>query len=228
MTTFLQMQTRVSTEVGSLSLSDADELALIKRWINEGYERVLIDTRCNVDESSSVITVVAGTDDYSLPTSVLAILEVISSESSQESPMERATPAEIFRMRRANAQQAGSTYSYALNGADRFMVYPQPGSGTTFTFLYVPRPTALSADGDSPSDVPAEFHPLIELWAMSQAGSWADDRTSDQGRRYTDLYDRELSRMVRSLRRKAGRQGGVATVGYGRSIIPNDNSADWR
>lgn len=219
------MQAKISLNTTS---SGAEEV-LLDRWLNEGIVDVLLQTRCNVNSLDMETT--ADEWRYTTPTTILSLLDITyqSTSSSATSSIERVTPAEILRLRE-QGDGGGTPRYYALAGNDLLMLYPTPATVDTISILYVPRPTALSATGNDPSDdtyggIPAEYHKAVEYYALWQAGDYDDDNTSNWGLGYRQTYMELIAQFKKAMRRKGGRSLGRARVGR-RPLRPHDNSQD--
>jgi hypothetical protein len=133
--------------------------------------------------------------------------------------MERVSVGEIRQLRRNSGTAATSpTLYYALAGHNLLMFYPSPAATDTFTIYYVPVPTALSASADDPSTaslggIPKEYHKAIEYFACSEAADVNDDESSTQGQKYFLLYQDQVKKIRRTLRRKGGSLMPRARVG---------------
>lgn len=187
----------------------------------------MLQTGCKVAEADLALT--AGEEDYTLDSAILLIKEAVASGSSGSYRMEQVSPAEIVdrRISTSAAASSGSTLLYALNGANEFMVYPTPASADTVTFYYVPRPVTLSSDSDTPSEIPAEYHPAIEFYALWRLSSYDDDASSGQGERYREEYDRWVKKARRYVNSKGNVRLPRAKVGRHRHRSA-DPSADYR
>jgi hypothetical protein len=226
----------VAYKVG-MSTTDSVEAERLLAWLNEGYEDVLVRTRCKVSCADLALTV--NEWKYTLPTSILSVLEVWIEQSAdgRVMPFERTSSEHIIRLRAGTAVATGSPVRYyALEGSDLLMVWPTPSVADTLELLYVPRPTPLSATGDIPSYVPAEWHKSIELYASWQAGDYTDDGSSGIGEAYRVQYEGPngmggyLRRIRLAIRHKGGRRLGPARVGrrWGQ-LVPHarDQSMGW-
>jgi hypothetical protein len=188
----------------------------ITDWVNDGVLQTLMDTSCYV--TTATLTPGASGADFVLTSSVLEIMDLTSSASNSVYGMERVSPAQILELRRtANAASSPTTY-YALAGQNLLMFYPSPGTTDTFTLYYVPVPTVLSTASDDPSaanfgGVPTEFHKAIEFYACSEAADVNDDESSTQGQKYFLLYQDQVKKIRRVLRRRGGSTMPLAKVG---------------
>lgn len=224
MATLAQFRTRISAKLG-LDNSASGDQTLIDDWVNEGYEDVLLRTRCKV--SSATMDLTAGTADYTLPTDILAAIDMDIATSTDTFPLVRTDAEDILRRRRASTSTDSPSRFYAVEGSNLLLVYPTPSAADTITIYYVPRPTALSATSDEPSDIPSEFHKAIEFYALAEGADYDDDASSAQGERYRILYEQKLFELRKSMRWKGGRRLAPASVGR-RRIPAHDPSADIR
>lgn len=203
------------SSVLSLNLSDATELARIDQWINDGVVEVLGETGSKVTSTSVSLT--AGTGDYSLSATVMRLVWVQNSDSYE---LQVSTPDEI-RRKRLNAA-SDVTREYALDGSDLLMVYPTPSANATLTVYYVPRPAVLATGADTPSELPAEFHRCVALYALWRGADYDDDQSSAQGTRYAQMFEQELARCRKRLNMKGGRKLAPARVST-RVRVPSRN-----
>lgn len=188
----------------------------IDGWVNDGVNQLLIDTACYV--TSATLTPGATGSDYTLDASILEIVEITSSSAAVTYGLERVTPGDLLRMRRSSGTVSSPVMYYALAGQNLLMFHPGPGSADTFTIYYVPVPTALSVSSDDPSTaslggIPTPFHKAIEYFACSEAADANDDQSSQQGLKYFQLYQDQVKKIRRTLRRKGGSVMPLASVG---------------
>ena len=234
MSTFAQLKSNVSKELGLDETASGDEDTLLGRRLNQAVREFLVDTRIYVTTTS--LTVVAGDDPIDLQAggthvpsgdlSVLAIDQIIDSNSV---PLERVSPGDMNELYRASSTAGGSGLRrYALYGANLLRIWPKPGATEVFTFLYTPRPTEMSSGAHDPSSViyggiPAEYHEALEFWALWRLASYDDDTSSAQGDRYLGQYQMMVSKARRGMRLKGGRRLSPARLGR-RSRVSNDPS----
>lgn len=143
--------------------------------------------------------------------------------------LERVSQPELLSRRLVGKSSSPVLY-YALTGANMLQFSPTPNTTDTLNIFYVPAPAALSASSDDPSTaskggVPLQLHEAIEFYACFKGASYDDDQSSSQGQRYHDLYDAELTRYKKLLRRKGGQRNARAVVnGSRRRGALHDNS----
>lgn len=210
-------RTEVSAKT-SLSTSDAAELALIDQWVNDGVSYVTAEGQTKVATATAALT--ANVGDYTLDTGVLRLLWVQNSTRQ----LEPANPTEVLLRRLNTASSSSTPLIYAVNGANMLMVYPTPTAADTLTIYYVPRPVTLSSGSDTPTEIPAEFHRLVTLYALWQAGDYDDDQSSAQGVRYKQDLDEGIRDMRSRVNLKRGQRLPRASVSRGaRSRVPSRN-----
>lgn len=220
MATLTNFRTVVSAKLG-LENTVAGDQPLIDGWLNEGIAEVLTRSRVNVAVATMALTV--GSSDYTLPTQILALDEIYVTDASTSilSRMLRVSPQEILNMRIATQQQGAPPVRwYAQSGSSLLMVFPTPATADTLSIYYVPRPTALSAGSDTPSDVPSEWHKAIEYYALFQGGQYINDSASQNGAMYRALYEDELKKLKTAALHRGGRKLSPAVVGRRGSRSP--------
>jgi hypothetical protein len=176
-----------------------------------------MDTACY--QASATLTPGATGQDFTLDATVLEIVDIDSTSATVGYAMERVSVGELRNLRRNAGNVAASpTVYYALAGHNLLMFYPPPSATDTFTIYYVPVPTALAASADDPSTaslggIPKEYHKAIEYFACSEAADVNDDESSTQGQKYFLLYQDQVKKIRRTLRRKGGSLMPRARVG---------------
>jgi hypothetical protein len=202
----------------------AGDQTYMDSFLNEGVGDVVVKTHCKVLPFTMATT--ANQGDYTLTTTVLALIELNITSGSDDFPLERMTASEILRLRR-NADTGSPSGAYALAGANLLMLYPVPAGVDTITGLYVPRPTTLSSAGDTPSEIPAEWHRLVVYHALFRAADMDDDASSEMGERYRALYDQGIRDMRRAVYQHGGtRMAPIRLRSRRRALVPHNPSAD--
>lgn len=209
-----QFRAELAGKLG-LSTSDNTELALIDQWINDGVAYVVGETKSKVAVATAALTASVG--NYTLDTNILRVLWIETSEGNELQPSD---PLEI-QQRRLNAA-ADNARRYAVEGGNLLMVFPTPSATSTLTIYYVPRPATLTAGSDTPTEIPAEHHRVVTLYALWQGADYDDDQSSAQGERYQQLFEQGLAQMRGRLNRKRGRRLPPAQVSS-RSRVPSRN-----
>ena len=225
MSSLTNFRTEVAAILG-LDNSASGDQPLMDIWINEGVADVLVKTRCKVSPFTMALT--AGTADYTLSTSVLAIVDLYVAATNGDNFLpERVSPSEILRMRLA-ASSDSPALSYAVAGSNLLMVYPTPSAADVLTGSYVPRPTTLSSGSDTPSEIPTEWHKLVVFYTCWRGADADDDTTSEQGERYRGLYEQGIRELRNAVAKKGGFRLAPAQVNpRRRRRVPHFNSADW-
>jgi hypothetical protein len=213
--TLTDFRLRISAKLG-LDNTVAGDQGLIDSWVNEAVSEVLTRSRVNVAVGTMALT--SGSSDYTLPTQILALDEmyVTSAGSSTDTyQMYRKNPLEILQMRIGGAGGTPPVRFYAISGTSLLMVYPTPAAADVLTLYYVPRPATLTTGTDTPSDIPVEWHKVVEYYGCWQAAQFTDSATTQEGNLYRQLYEDELRLMKRAAIHRGGRKLSPAVVGRG-------------
>jgi hypothetical protein len=213
--TLATFRSSIANRLG-LDNSVSGDQGFIDGWVNDGINQLLMDTGCY--QTSQVITPGASAD-YVLGTNVLEIIDLAPTVTGFSYGMERLSVGELLQLRRnAGVASASPTLYYALAGNNTLLFYPTPAAADTFTMYYVPVPTALSVSSDDPSTaslggIPVAFHKAIEFYACSEAADANDDASSQEGAKYFQLYQDQVKKIRRTLRRRGGSLMPRARVG---------------
>ena len=230
-TTLTQLHTNAAKILGldSETASSGDQV-LVTFYANEAVRQVLIETKCRVTSQS--LTPGANAD-YTLAASVLEIVDWTTTASGDIYPLERASVAEILRLRRATATTGTPTRFYALAGHDTVMFYPTPAAADTFTTYYIPLPTEMTTGANDFSTntyggIPVSLYPCVENYVLWKCADADDDASSEMGQRYRALYREAIVNARRHLSRRGGYRPAPARVNPRRRLlVPHSNSADW-
>jgi hypothetical protein len=220
-TTLAQYRTRIASKIG-LDNSTSGDQTLIDSWVNEGYEEVMLETKARVAISTTDLT--EGRENYTLPSAIMTILKITNSTNSLH--MERVTMEDLIDMQENGGVSAPPCRYYAVSGANLITVYPTPGAGETLKIIYVPRPAALAASSDVPSEIPAEFHKAIEFYALREAADYDDDQSSYIGRYYDTQYKEYLKKLKRHVFMKGGSRLPTSRLNRGYRTLAHDPSQD--
>ena len=204
MATLSEMKAELVEQIGSIdATTDATK---INRYLNRGVRHVLRHTKCYQTSQ----TVAPGANaNYSLPSTVLSIVDMYFTVGNESQLLDRVTVPEINRMRAMSASTGSPASHYALAGASTVMFWPTPSATDSLTMIYVPAPTALSGASDDPSSaslggIPVDYHELIVLYACWMLAMYDDDQSSQYGRDYKALLDLGLKQAERELAEKGG------------------------
>lgn len=185
----------------------------------------MLRTGCKVISDNPTLT--AGTGDYTLDTDILHIVDAYLTSGGESYRLDRVSHFELLELRRAQGSTDSPARVYATMGSNLLLVYPTPDAADEMTVYFVPRPATLSDGAHTPSEIPAEFHPAVEFYALARLASMRDDQTSAQGQRYAETYEQWVSKAKKAINRMGGSRLAPARVGR-RRLVPHDPSADWR
>ena len=192
MATLATLRTAIASKVG-LDNSTAGDQPLIDTWINDGYNDFLKRTRCT--STSATVALSAGVMEYNFNSisslSIMAVQQLYSTSVSV--PYRLTTPQNIYRLRDPSTGVTSTTAQrfYATIGEDVLVTWPALTAATESVLLrYVAKPGTLSASADTLSAVPTEWHKAIEYYGLWQGGDYDDDKSSDFGEKYRQLYEK--------------------------------------
>lgn len=151
-----------------------------------------------------------GSGDYTLDSAIMDVKSWSFAGSSLTVVPERVAVDEILRRRAWDLNGTNPSSCYALAGSNLLMVWPTPGDDDVITVYYVPRPVLLTADSDTPTEIPAEFHPAVEQYALWKLASMTDDSSSSNGETYRVQYEGRDGRggMVARIKKHVTQKGG--------------------
>jgi hypothetical protein len=159
--TFAELQTYVRDRL-SIATSDTAKTTQIKAALNRARDRLVADERLSI--STANLTFTADTETVTLPSGVMEILSV-ATDSYVLAPLTRQ---ELANYRLGDATHIGPL-GYVVDGSGTTMrIWPAPTETdvVTASLVYVPEPTELSADADTPSELPRAYHDLIAELAI--------------------------------------------------------------
>jgi hypothetical protein len=200
----------------------ADEVEIDRR-VNEGVVDFMLRTGIKVQQGNPTLTADEG--DYTLDTDILQIIDCYVTSAGQPYSLERVSHFELLALRRSQTSTDSPVRRYATMGANLLLVYPTPAASDELTVYFVPRPVVLTAGGDIPSEIPAEYHPAVEYYALARLASMRDDQTSAQGQRYDEKYEAWVRRAKKTINLMGGSRLAPARVGRHR-YVPTSRSAD--
>lgn len=205
LTTF---RSRITSELGLDNTNAGTEQGLVDGWVNEGVLQFLLETGCKVTTATMDLT--ANDEDYALPTaSILQVKSIIvTTQAGNKIPLE-AVDNDLIDWLRISSVGGTDPIYYALSGTDLLRVFPKPTSADTLTVRYVPVPATLSSGSDTPSEIPAQYHPAVEAYAKWKAAVWDDDASSMFGSSYQGEWEMWLSKARKNLNKQRGPWGPV-------------------
>lgn len=219
------LRTAVAAELGLDNSAGSSDQLLIDQWLNQAVRDILLRTHCYV--ASTTQAVVAGTTDYQIAATVLAIIDLNGSVSGAR--FEYVTSEELFEMRRLNAGLSGTARAYAVIGSNLLTLYPTPSANETLTLYYVPKPTEMTTGANDPSTatyggIPVEFDRGLLLYAFWQGAMYDDDESSKVGQSYMQLYELFIANTIRpAVNRKGGSRMPRVRIG-GRTTLLRDRN----
>jgi hypothetical protein len=225
-----QIVFEVSRALGLDDTASSDELTLMQRWVNRGIVDILMKTRCYMDLGS--MTLQAGVTDYRIDTNILVVNQ-ITVPDLLGNPQE----LDVINMNDilpylSNVVVDPTAPRYAAVEGTFMRVAPAPTSATVLTYLYVPKPTEIPADGTTGSDsldpstatyggIPTEYHDAIVDFVLWQAAAYDDKgggffrgHAFAPGSAYQQVYQARIDEIKKEHRRKAGRGMHAGKIGY--------------
>jgi len=204
--TFKQMYDRVKFTLGAEEIVGNDEVALIKDFLNAGVVNIL--TRCRPYTRQVQLNLTADTEIHDMAGDILSLLDVQAPDGSF---LQRYSREDITRMQKAG--EPGFAYEEPL-----FWYSPVPSDDMSITAYGIFRPTAMSADGDTPTTgnmggLNPEFHEAIVIYALWKMGEYVQHEGSQQGERWRIQYEGqdgtegEIARIKRILAKRVTPQG---------------------
>lgn len=181
------MRTNVA---GALGLDPTADASRLTGWANDAVVDML--KRTHVYIAKETLTMAANQGDYELDASIIAIDDIYLTSGGSNFRVRRLATTDLINLRLFSVTSA-PIQMYAISGANMLMVYPTPLQADTLSIYYVPKPTAMSADGDDPSTaalggIPTEFHEGLEMYMMWKAADAFDDSSSSNGETYRRWY----------------------------------------
>jgi hypothetical protein len=167
-----------------------NELILMQRWHNRGVVDVLLKTHCYVDIGTMALQ--AGVTDYRIDSSILTVDNITLPDSSGAPyALDVVSMSDLIPYLDPSIAATVTPTKAAIEGT-LLRVAPSPSSAITLTYIYVPKPTEIPADGTTGSDaldpstaqyggIPTEFHDAILTYMMWKGAEYDQPRNFDQG-----------------------------------------------
>lgn len=155
--TFLEMQTYVLDRL-SIHTTDTAKVTQVKNALNRVRDRLVAMERLNVTIAD--LTFTANATTATLPAGVMEILSVRTGTNT----LEPVSWNELATYRLSTTPLQTGPLVYMRDGAGTtIQIWPAPTTTATVTasVAYVAQPTELSADGDTPSEIPRAYHDLL-------------------------------------------------------------------
>lgn len=179
--------------------------AVLVRYFNEAEQRFARGTYCLIDSTSAfcTITLVAGTTEYALDSSILQVLNARMSDNTID--MKRVTHESLDAAIYAGAVASPSyPWVWSLDEGTRLLrIYPTPdatAAANTLKIRVIRRPTSalsLSALTAEPQ-IPAEYHLALCDWVYYRALSHQD--VDGSARKEAMAFRAEFTQAVKEAR----------------------------
>lgn len=212
-TTLADLRRHVGLTFGLDQTLNSDEYKLMNDWANEGVRDVLLNSHCRVELGDQLLTV--GIADYRMDDEIMAVDDRTITANSFL--VQLISIEEMYGLRRASAA-AGATIKLAAEG-DLLLVWPTPSDATTIRYVYVRKPTEMTADAHDLCQAPYGALPLFGFQAVRDYMNWRaalyDERKSPHAPEdYHTFYRQTLTELRRRTRRMAGRRMPPMSTGY--------------
>lgn len=220
----------ISRAFGLTDEAGSDELILMQRWYTRGVKDVLVKTRCFTDIGT--LTLIAGTTDYRIDASVLAMDEVTAPDPSGFPYSLDIVPMRDIFPYLSGAVAATATPSRAAIEGTLLRIAPVPSTAVVLTYIFVPKPTEVAADGTTanysidPSTtayggISDEYHDCILAYMEWRAAVYDDKVSGLNAEKYRKAYEGLCGDVRKQNRRKGGRGLHRGRTGYPSSRGPS-------
>ncbi len=178
--------TRTLSKVGTHDLTD-DELDV---FIDEGYNEIVTNRLWSWGyvETPQTITMVSGTDRYSLSADVKRIIAVV--ETDQGYPLEAISQTDWARRKEGNV--ATSTPVQFTFSKSVLHLWPVPGVTDDLDVYYYEHPAFAAADTGEPA-FDSTFHSILVDWALSRI--WEMEEDFEKADDYRQRFEIKMVRM---------------------------------
>lgn len=177
--TYAQLRTYILDRL-TIATADTGRVAQVNNAINQARYR--LNAEFGLKKATDTIDVTADTETATLPSDVVRILSLYSGSWL----LQPITEQEFGELSNTvvSGVGAGGPQVYTVDGSSttiRLRPIPSATAADYLTVHYIQRPTALSADGDIPSELPAEFHDLIAEEAIYRIAQNEEDQELARG-----------------------------------------------
>lgn len=162
--TFLEMQ----QEVLEFQFSEIKYRPLIKRWLNQGVRRAVIEAELRTSEEAASYTTTSGDATLELPADFARIIDLY--DEDENDPLDRLSLREFDDLEDAS----GRPTAYTVED-DQIRVYPTPDGAYNLGLRYRRLPEDMVADSDVP-ELPVQYQELPIAYAMKKAYLRENDR----------------------------------------------------
>lgn len=194
--TYAELRTYVLNRL-TISTAETARITQVNTAINQARYRLSAQFR--LKKATTTLDFVADTETVTLPSDVVEILGIYTSDWLLQ-PITEQEFAELTSVNTTIGPQV-----YIVDGSSttlRLRPIPSESETGALSVSYVQRPAALSADSDTPSEMPAEFHDLIAEEAISKIAMSEEDFDLARG---AAVVAAQLTEGLRSyMNRRAG------------------------
>lgn len=159
------------------TLVETDDFAddKINVLINQGLQRLSTRFEWPWLAASTTLSVVAGTDEYTLPTDLTRTLSIVRQDKQQR--LVEVAP-NVIQQFQGGSTPSGTPTMYFVHGRIMFLD-KIPTEDATYDWYYFKSPTLLTNDTDEP-EFASEFHLVLGDWAISRVWRREEDFTKAQ------------------------------------------------
>jgi len=145
---FSTMKTNVGNNVQDTSTGTA---SIIGTYINKRYFQILRQINWTYINEDYTIAVVAGTQEYVLPTDLKSVFYAVDTTNGRE--LKEVNLQDVARYTPGKLTSQSSTYRYSIfnsdDGSKYIRLHNNPASAFSLSLPYIVKPAALSADSDT-------------------------------------------------------------------------------
>jgi hypothetical protein len=209
-------------------LEDTDDLERVKRWINQSYAELCLETNFLENVDSTTPPLVADQRNVQIPADIIKIEYVtpLGMDGNLWGPMRLVPLQEILQVRAYNGGQVntGAPERYAFRSSQIPIIefWPTASGGEQLTFYGLGLPPALEADGDLPV-FPEPYAQAICFGALVHACEFKKDLLMMQ------QMEQEYADWKSRLQGLTNERSGYIVQQFaiqGRRGWPHDNSVD--
>ena len=214
MTTLGELLVDVKSKLDESGVSRAWPNEDLRRWIMEGARDLA--RRSEILQTTALIPIVAGTNEYTCPDDVVRINRAIWLPTSSPTTQYPLEPEDFNDMDAAGwtwTTARGYPTIFTLWGfppALKLILYPTPSAAGNVKLWYYKFPTVLASNGDDDDqtvDLPLGWQDMVaaycEMVALRKDGDqrWMEART---------LYEASLNELIDRTRRWTDQAGAIA------------------
>jgi hypothetical protein len=206
---------RVARKTSLDGTSGSEDYNLIAALLNEAVVEVSLRTHIYVQLVD--VALVAGTAEYRLDSSILAIDNQRGTTPAGQGTPEIISTAEMIARQSTNVQNAGWRRALSFEG-NLLTVSPTPDTGESLRFWATLKPSPMTDDSNDPS-TPAyggipEPHRCLEYYCLWQLAEDVEKTVPIGPVQYLQQFQQECSLMSKRKHKIGGRQLAPASIGY--------------